>query len=109
MVSVKAINIIKLKKEIRDYCYSKINDYTIIKSIQERSIFFYDITESLKSMYPKCKKKILFQQVGKIYGVSSQTLYRSIAAQKAVLRGLQPKKYASRTFSNIKYNKKRSL
>lgn len=97
MISIKAI-----RQELRDYCYSRKNEFLMIERLQDRSLFFYDITESFKSRHPRIKKKVLIEQVSKIYGVSSQTLYRSIAAQRAVIQGTLPKKYAARTANNIK-------
>jgi Zn-dependent peptidase ImmA (M78 family) len=52
----------------------------------------------------KLKTREILYEIGKIFGVSPQTIYRSVSAIKSIKSGQTPKKYASRTYNNLKNN-----
>jgi len=96
--------------KLRELCFSYKNELSQVVSLQDQYNLIYDVQQRAREEFKKkLKTRDLLYEIGKIFGVSTQTIYRARAAVNASRTGLAPKKYAARTFSNIKYNKKRSL
>ncbi len=105
---MRAVKEYKIK--LRELCFGYKNDLAKVETIQDQYNLIYDVQERARTEFRrKLKTHELFYEIGKIFGVSTQTIYRARAAVKASRNNTPPKKYAIRTYSNLIYNKKRSL
>lgn len=99
-----------MKLKLRELCFYYRNQLNHTSTLQDQYNLIYDAQEHARREFPKkLKTRDVIYEIGKVFGVSAQTVYRAKAAVKSCRTGLPPKKYAVRTYSNLKYNKKRSI
>jgi len=97
----------ELKKRLRELCFSYKEELTQVETVVDQYNLLYDVQERARMEFrKKLKTRDVLYEVGKIFGISTQTLYRARSAVKSARAGQEPKKYAKRTFNNIKYNLK---
>lgn len=94
-------------RELRQFCYDFKEEYSKVNSVIDQYFLLSDIQEQAKSRFVRQgrRKKVytseVVYEISKIFGVSTQTVYRARAAVKASRNGQPPKKYAIRSFNNI--------
>ena len=97
-----------LIRELRQFCYSFRDEYSKVRNVVDQYYLLSDVYMRAKKQFvkPGRPKKIyasdVVYEISKVFGVSSQTLYRARAAVKASRNGSTPKKYAIRSYRNIK-------
>ncbi|MPL74373.1 hypothetical protein SDC9_20245 [bioreactor metagenome] len=100
----------ELKLRLRELCFYYRNQLNHVSTLQDQYNLIYDAQEHAKREFSrKLKTRDVIYEIGKVFGVSTQTVYRAKAAVRSCRTGLPPKKYAIRTYSNLKHNKKRSI
>ena len=98
------------KFKLRELCFSYKSELSSVETLQDQYNLIYDVQKRAREEFrKKLKTQDLIYEIGKIFGVSAQTIYRARAAVRAARNGTPVPRYAIRTFSNIKYPKKRSL
>lgn len=100
----------EMKLKLRELCFNYRNQLNHTSTLQDQYNLIYDAQEHARREFKKkLKTRDVLYEIGKVFGVSSQTVYRAKAAVSSCRTGLPPKKYAIRTYSNLKHNKKRSI
>jgi hypothetical protein len=97
-----------LMRELRQFCYSYRDEYSRVKTVVDQYYMLADVYLHAKKQFVSSgrPKKIyasdVVYEISKVFGVSSQTVYRARAAVQASRNGSTPKKYAIRSYRNIK-------
>lgn len=95
----------ELMRSLLDLCCSYKDEFRMVDTLIEQYELFYIIQERARMEFRKrLKTSEVLDGIGKIFGVSTQTLYRARSAVRASKNQGVPKKYAIKTYRNIKYN-----
>jgi hypothetical protein len=98
-----------LLRELRQFCYTFREEYSQVSNVVDQYYLLSDIIELSKQKFGKAgRKRVLYTseilyEVAKIFGVSSQTLYRARSAVRSARNGTPPKKYALSSLKNINH------
>lgn len=93
------------KRRLRELCFSYRDELTSMRTLQDQYNLLYDVQERARRDFKRklATREVLYE-IGKIFGISTQTIYRARSAVRAVRNGLPPKRYSMRTYNNLKNN-----
>ncbi len=90
------------KRKLREICFSFREEFNQADRLPVLYRVLYDVQELARR---ELKKKLqtweIMEDIGRIFGVSSQTLYRARAAVRADRNHQMPKKYAAKSYRNL--------